>query len=621
MASQPSQQYAFRAQKSLGLTSGAPSYTPLEGIQIPDVPARTYRYSDDGRLFAYALPTCVRVFLAEGAQLLRQLDLPNIVEIGLSPRGTYLSTWERPAKLEDGAQHKNHRVFSVSTGEELIAFTQKAQEGWDLQYTITESHAVRLVGADIQVFRPAEWSKGVADKLRVEGATSVVLSPGLQPSVAIFVAEKKGQPASIKIYGLSSLSAPPTCQKSFFKADRAQIKWNTLGTQVLVLTQTEVDNSGKSYYGETGGFYLLSAAGNFELRLTLDKEGGIHDFNWSPNSKEFGVIYGFMPAKAGLFDQRGRLLHDFGNNFYNFVSFNSHGRLVALGGFGNLRGTLDIFDRRSLTKVATIDAANASFCQWSPDGRFILTATLSPRLRVDNGIKIWHCTGGLMYAVSIDDLYQASWRPIPVDQVPQFGQTIPAAPAPHPSVLELATTIKPVTPVKAAYRPPGARGLEASLAYRRDDSGGSGQNTPTRHHSPGPMSNGRRHVPGAPNSPSPKPEGAGGPGKKKQKNKGDKGPLSPGLQQQSEQNNRRVMNVNGGGSEPPPPVQQEQSTDASDPTLDANAKKVRNLTKKLKAIEELKEKATRGERLEVTQLKKIETEEQIRKELAELSVS
>ena len=97
----------------------------------------------------------------------------------------------RAVKLEDGAQHKNHRVFSVSTGEELIAFSQKSQEGWDLQYTISESHAIRLVGADIQVYRPAEWSKGIADKLKVEGATSVVLSLGLNPSVAVFVAEKK----------------------------------------------------------------------------------------------------------------------------------------------------------------------------------------------------------------------------------------------------------------------------------------------------------------------------------------------------------------------------------------------------------------------------------------------
>jgi translation initiation factor 2A len=60
---------------------------------------------------------------------------------------------------------------------------------------------------------------------------------------------------------------------------------------VLLLTQTEVDNSNMNYYGETG-MYLLSAAGNFDCRVTLDKEGPIHDVSWSPNSKEFGVVYG-----------------------------------------------------------------------------------------------------------------------------------------------------------------------------------------------------------------------------------------------------------------------------------------------------------------------------------------
>jgi translation initiation factor 2A len=117
----------------------------------------------------------------------------------------------------------------------------------------------------------------------------------------------QGAPASIKIYGLVSLNSPPTSQKTFFKADRAQIKWNTLGTQVLLLTQTEVDNSNKSYYGETG-MYLLTAAGHFECRVTLDKEGPIHDFAWSPNSKEFGVVYGCewsFPRKLWCVMNRG----------------------------------------------------------------------------------------------------------------------------------------------------------------------------------------------------------------------------------------------------------------------------------------------------------------------------
>jgi len=37
----------------------------------------------------------------------------------------------RPAvKLEDGTQNKNLRVWSISTGEEVVSFTQKSQEGW-----------------------------------------------------------------------------------------------------------------------------------------------------------------------------------------------------------------------------------------------------------------------------------------------------------------------------------------------------------------------------------------------------------------------------------------------------------------------------------------------------------
>ncbi|KAF9528219.1 eukaryotic translation initiation factor eIF2A-domain-containing protein [Crepidotus variabilis] len=666
---QISQQYSYRAQKALGLVNGTPDYAPVAGFEGPEVSAKTQSYSLDGRLYAYVLPTVVRIFQAEGAKVLQELPLSNIVEINFSPRGTYLSTWERPVKLEDGAQHKNLRVFSVSTGEELISFTQKSQDGWDLQYTISESHAIRLVSSEIQVYRPSEWNKGISDKLKVEGSTSISLSPGLNPSVAVFVAEKKGAPASIKIYGLSTLGSPPTCQKTFFKADRAQIKWNTLGTQVLLLTQTEVDNSNKSYYGETG-MYLLSAAGNFDCRVTLDKEGPIHDFAWSPNSKEFGVVYGYMPAKTMIFDQRVRTLHDFGMAPHNFISFNPQSRLIALAGFGNLAGKIDIFDRRSLTKVCTIDAPNTSFCDWSPDGRFLLTATLSPRLRVDNGIKVWHCTGPLMHIQMIDELYHTCWRPTPVENVPQFGQAIPFAPPPCDSVKSFHAQQKPAALKPAgAYRPPGARGLATPSIFKREDEGGpgtmSGSSTPPRYsRSPVPgapgygqangnghhQHNGRRHVPGAPPSGSPSPapdsrnkrkkgkkEGSGtGPSTPAEEGVPD-GPTTPGSgantpggRQNGRQDGQGKKRSNGGilsiPMPPPPPTIEIEAppltpvTPGGDGSLDPIAKKARNLTKKLKAIEELKDKSKRGERLEATQLRKIDGEAEIRKELATLGL-
>lgn len=654
MASKTSQQYAFRAQKSLGLVSGSPDYVPVPGFLAPDIAARTSHYSDDGRLYAYALPAVVRIFQAEGAQLLQELPIPNVVELRFSPRGTYISIWERPGKLEDGVQHKNLRVFSASTGEELISFTQKAQEGWDLQYTISESYAIRLVASEIQVYRPAEWAKGIVDKLKVEGATSVTLSPGLNPSVAVFVAEKKGAPASVRIYGLLTLGGAPTCQKSFFKADRAQIKWNTLGTQVLVLTQTEVDNSNKSYYGETG-MYLLSAAGNFDCRITLDKEGPIHDFAWSPNSKEFGVVYGYMPAKTMLFDQRVRTLHDFGSAPVNTILFNPQGRLVLLAGFGNLAGKIDVVDRRTLQKVCIIDAPNTSHCEWSPDGRFLMTATLSPRLRVDNGIKVWHCSGSLMHVQTCDELYQVSWRPTSVDSVPVFGQTLPPPPTPNESVknFEAGQRHTPSKPA-GAYRPPGARGLATPAIFKREDEGGAprvptnGTSTPPRvynrspappgagphgngvnghHHQHNGSNGGRRQVPGAPQNLVPA-GGVDGERKNARKRKGKKDAgetdavaADPGKEETGDaQEPAQQGDLKVNGQQVPEEVLSPVSPGV-DGSLDPIAKKVRNLNKKLKAIEELKEKAKRGERLEATQLKKMEGEVDIRKELGALGVT
>lgn len=113
-----------------------------------------------------------------------------------------------------------------------------------------------------------------------------------------------------------------------------------------------------------------------------------------------------MPAKTVIFDLRVKLLHDFGTQPRNFLAYNPQGRLLCIAGFGNLAGQVDIWDRKTLKKVCTIEAPNTSHCEWSPDGRYLLCATLSPRLRVDNGIRIFHYTGGLMHVDHMEELYQ-----------------------------------------------------------------------------------------------------------------------------------------------------------------------------------------------------------------------
>lgn len=284
-----------------------------------------------------------------------------------------------------------------------------------------------------------------------------------------------------------------------------------------------------------------------------------------------------MPARVVLFDQRVRTLHDFGTSFSNYISFNPQSRLLLLGGFGNLAGKIDIYDRRSLTKISTIDASNASHCKWSPDGKFILAATLSPRLRVDNGIKIWYLLGQLVHVQECEELYQASWRPALPDTVPPFPSVIP--PAPAPSALATAASAKPtLTRPSGAYRPPGARGQGASLAYSREEDGGSPMGTPRGSGTATPTRQGRGHVPGAPTSPpntdSAKPRKRKGP---KEKGEGG-GRRDGGPQLEPTAGTGPVSKANSSD-----PVTNEGSIPHTPgiESLDPVQKKVRNLSKKV----------------------------------------
>ncbi len=71
-------------------------------------------------------------------------------------------------------------------------------------------------------------------------------------------------------------------------------------------------------------------AGTVDCKVELDKKGPIHDVAWSPNSSEFIVVYGTMPAKATLFDHRASPMYELGSAARNQVSFNSTGRFFVV---------------------------------------------------------------------------------------------------------------------------------------------------------------------------------------------------------------------------------------------------------------------------------------------------
>lgn len=180
-----------------------------------------------------------------------------------------------------------------------------------------------------------------------------------------------------------------------------------------------------------------------------------------------------MPAKTTIFNQRAVATHSFNLSPRNTIIFSPHGRFVIVAGFGNLTGQMDIYDlEKNYEKVCTIQASNTSTCEWSPDGKHILTATTSPRLRVDNGIRIWHVGGGLMYNEDMTELYHVVWRPQSTLQHPLENPLHPV-PTPHASAMEFLGKVKTPSKPAGAYRPPGARGTSTPLHFKREDEGGT----------------------------------------------------------------------------------------------------------------------------------------------------
>ncbi|KAI1363205.1 translation initiation factor eIF-2A, partial [Xylaria arbuscula] len=552
-------QFAYRTQKEIGIFDASPLYTPVSGFVKPEGNLRCCVYSPCGRFLAWATNERVCVVDASVGHVLTTLVVSNIYEVAFSPRGTYLSTWERPAKDENGDATKNLKIWRVvddnadgADKQPMGRFVQKSQTGWNLQYTSDEKFCARLVTNEVQFYSSDDLTT-VWNKLRAEGVTDFAIAPGQSYNVAVFIPERKGQPAAVKVFNVPQFNTPIS-QKTFFKGDKVQLKWNSLGTSLIVLAQTDVDKSNKSYYGETT-LYLLSANGSLDARITLDKEGPIHDVSWSPNGKEFGVIYGYMPAKTTIFNHRAVASHSFALGPRNTIIFSPTGRFALVAGFGNLAGQIDVYDlEKDFRKICTIESGNPSVCQWSPDSRYIMTATTSPRLRVDNGVKLWHVGGGIMYHEDMVELYNVSWRPCLPENLPR-GDPLNPVPTPHASALSYLGTVKTLSKPVGAYRPPGARGMSTPLHFRREDEGGAAHVMSNGGSNVGPNGFGRprRQVPGADLlEPAARavPGAAQVPGVA-----GDEGLSKTALKNKKKRNNKKTKEVDGqastGGLAPP----------------------------------------------------------------------
>jgi translation initiation factor 2A len=199
-------QFAYRTLKGIGIVDAAPVYKPLPGFEKPEGNSRCCTYSPCGRYFAWASNDGVTVIDASVGHIITSLAIPNVYELGFSPRGSYLITWERGSKDENGDAVKNLKVWltveDVPLGEEkqvVGKFVQKSQSLSNLQYTSDEKYCAHSVTNEVQFYESGDLGT-VWNKLRVEGVADFAISPGKNYSVAVFSPEHKVISVFVYIY-------------------------------------------------------------------------------------------------------------------------------------------------------------------------------------------------------------------------------------------------------------------------------------------------------------------------------------------------------------------------------------------------------------------------------------
>ena len=141
----------------------------------------------------------VTVVDASTGHIITSLNAQNVHELGFSPLGSFLITWQRPSKDENGDAVKNLKVWRVVKADgpdgnyeqDIVGrFVQKAQTGWNLQYTYDEAYCARVVTNEVQFYQSGDLGT-VWNKLSIEGVSDFAISPGKNHSIAVFIPERK----------------------------------------------------------------------------------------------------------------------------------------------------------------------------------------------------------------------------------------------------------------------------------------------------------------------------------------------------------------------------------------------------------------------------------------------
>ncbi|KAH0786883.1 eukaryotic translation initiation factor 2a [Histomonas meleagridis] len=355
---------------------------------------------------------------------IQNIQVPNIVQVKFSPKGTYFALILRKNSLTD--EQKIPLIQIYKTGGELVR-----------SFNYSHSKIPELYWSDDELLFASTYSGGIRfiktlpdgneETQNIELPNLLAASFSCNRGVTRFAVvydDKSGEAKKMKIFEYPNFNRHLS-YRPVMVGETFTITISPNGSSAIAIGTKNISND--SYFGETFAYYLNVQG---QQRLNLKKSGPVHAVQYSQTGDRFVTIAGDVPPAVTVnFDKIGSQL-EIGQFSYNSIRFSPTNSLIAIGGFGNFTGEFQVFDTQTRQKISDGRAQCTSEWDWSPCGRLILSAVLYPKMMVSNEIRIFNHMSQIVFSLKMNELTQCEWvglkNPLPLPKI--AAPTKPKAP-------------------------------------------------------------------------------------------------------------------------------------------------------------------------------------------------
>ena len=248
-------------------------------------------------------------------------------------------------------------------------------------------------------------------------------------TIAYYIPATPNSPATVGLIEIPSRKI--IREKHLYNVINIDLNWQNNGDYLCMRVQRK-----KTKTKTTNSFEIMRIREKDIPIDVIEIEENIEWFEWENSinnpipAHRFAILSGEgIKFNCSIYSLKGKKINKIGqydNRSGNRLYWSPSGNNIVLAGIGaGFSGQLEFIDIENNEILANNEHFQANHIQWSPDGRYLITASTQSlgeknwRQSMDNGYRVWSIQGQLLATVPIESLYQVLWRPRTVNVLPK----------------------------------------------------------------------------------------------------------------------------------------------------------------------------------------------------------